>query len=166
VSRQGPVGAVKQRGRVPASSNYRQFTRIVCPVSYWFAILAIAKCGLTSAPRLPQAACRRCNGSRRNRSGCRWGLSPKVIFCGRIAYYNSHRGDLLPGGMRSVDCFGFAPDDRLARVMCDCCEKLDVEIERLERQAEGAGPDMLPAIELMIAVRQARRNIIECGEER
>jgi hypothetical protein len=36
VSRQGPVGAVKQRRRVPASSYYGQFTQIVCPVSYWW----------------------------------------------------------------------------------------------------------------------------------
>jgi len=48
--------------------------------------------------------------------------------------------------------------------MCDLCEKLDMEIEHLQRQAEGAASDMLPAIELMIAVRQKRRETIRCRE--
>jgi hypothetical protein len=36
--------------------------------------------------------------------------------------------------------------------MCDRCEKLDAKIERLKQRAESAGPDMLPAIELLIAL--------------
>jgi len=38
--------------------------------------------------------------------------------------------------------------------MCERCQKLDTEIKELQLRAETAGPDMLPAIELMIAVRE------------
>jgi hypothetical protein len=47
--------------------------------------------------------------------------------------------------------------------MCDRCEKLDAKIERLKQRAESAGPDMLPAIDL-IATYRAQRQRIECRE--
>ena len=93
-------------------------------------------------------------------------ISPKAIFCGRIARLYRALGRSGACWYAFSRLFGFAPDNRLARVMCDRCEKLDVEIVQLERQAKGAGPDMLPAIELMIAVRQAKRKTIQCREER
>jgi hypothetical protein len=49
--------------------------------------------------------------------------------------------------------------------MCDRCEKLDAEIEQLKLRVQDAGPDMLPAIELLIAARLSRREMIQCREQ-
>jgi hypothetical protein len=88
-------------GVTPRTRGSSQTTRtssskhtIVCPVNYWLPICAGAKCGLTSAPRLPQALhtnlgsisdsltssgqwsadiSNGCTCNQCDRSGCRWG---------------------------------------------------------------------------------------------